>query len=122
MEWSPIHQRLQEAEAIANDPTASSIKLQQAEEEIRLATCQVASQVAKERLGRATGAHKMNGNDVRAILQQAGVENDLIDRISATFVTADDAHHAPKNYAPNAQRIRQALVAIREVLKQTKRT
>ena len=122
MEWSPIDQRLREAEAIANDTTATSVKLQQGEEEVRLAACQVASQVAKEKLGRATSAHNMNSKDVRAILVEAGVASDLVDRISATFVMADDAHHAPKNYAPNAQRIRQALVSIREVLKQTQKT
>lgn len=122
IEWSPIDQRLREAEAIANDATATSIKLQQGEEEIRLAACQLASQVAKDKLGRATSAHNMNSKDVRAILVEAGVVSDLVDRISAAFLTADDAHHAPKNYAPNTQRIRQALAAIREVLKQTKKT
>ena len=119
LEWAPIRQRLQEAEAIANDPTATSIKLQQGEEEVRLAACQVASQVAKEKLRRTTSAHNMNSKDVRAILVEASVTSDLVDRISAVFVSADDAHHSPKNYAPNAQRIRQALAAIREVLKQT---
>lgn len=122
MEWSPIDQRLREAEAIANDLTATSVKLQQGEEEIRLAACQMASQVAKEKLGRVTSAHNMNSKDVRVILVEAGIASDLVDRISAAFVGADDAHHAPKNYAPNAQRIRQALAAIREVLKQTKKT
>ena len=63
----------------------------------------------------------MNSKDVRAILVEAGVTSDLVDRISATFVTADAAHHTPKDYVPNAQRIRQALAAIREVLKQTKK-
>ena len=121
MEWSPIDQRLREADAIANDPTAVSVKLQQGEEEIRLAACQLASQVAKEKLDRVTSAHNMNSKDVRAILVEAGVASDLVDRISATFVTADDAHHASKNYTPNKERIRQAVAAIREVLKQTKK-
>jgi hypothetical protein len=121
MEWSPIDQRLREAETIANDPTATSVKLQQGEEEIRLAACQLASQVAKEKLDRVTSAHKMNSKDVRAILVEVGVASDLMDRISATFVTADDAHHAPKSYTPNKERIRQAVAAIREVLKQTKK-
>lgn len=121
MEWSPIDQRLREAEAIANDPTATSVKLQQGEEEIRLAVCQLASQVAKEKFDRVSSAHNMNSRDVRVIFVEAGVASDLVDRISAMFVTADDAHHASKNYAPNAQRIRQALTAIREVSKHTKK-
>lgn len=121
MEWSTIDQRLREVDAIVSDSTATSVKLQQGEEEMRLVACQVASQIAKEKLGRTTSAHNMNSKDVRAILVEAGVTADLVDRISAMFVTADDAHHAPKNYTPNIQRIRQAAVAIREVLKQTKK-
>lgn len=117
MEWSPIEQRLREAETIANDPTATSVKLQQGEEEIRLAACQAASVVAKQKLGRTTSAHNMNSKDVRAILVEAALPTDLVDRISAVLVKADAAHHAPKSYQPNASRIRQALGLIREVLK-----
>lgn len=121
MEWSTIDQRLREVDAIVSDSTATSIKLQQGEEEIRLLACQVASQVAKEKLGRTTSAHNMNSKDVRVILVEAGVTADLVDRISAMFVTADDAHHAPKNYTPNIHRIQQAVGAIRDVLRQTKK-
>ncbi|HXI82607.1 MAG TPA: ATP-binding protein [Verrucomicrobiae bacterium] len=121
MDWSPIDQRLREAEAITNDIAATSVKLQQAEEEVRLAACQAASQVAKEKLGRTTSAHNMNSKDVRAILVEAGATSDLVDRISAMFVTADDAHHAPKNYTPNPHRIRQAIASIRDALKLTKK-
>jgi hypothetical protein len=119
MDWSPIDQRLREAEAITNDSTATSVKLQWAEEEVRIAGCQTASQVAKEKLGRTTSAHNMNSKDVRAILVEAGVAANLVDRVSAMFVTADAAHHAPKNYAANLHRIRHAITSIREVLKQT---
>src|ERR1019366_6255460 len=87
----------------------------------QLCVCKMASQVAKDRLGRITSAHNMNSKDVRLILVEAGVASDLVDRISAMFVTADDAHHAPKNYAPNAQRIRQAIASIRDVLKPVKK-
>ncbi|MEO8048517.1 MAG: hypothetical protein ABI684_14635 [Nitrospirota bacterium] len=121
MEWSTIEQRLREINAILGDTTASSVKLQQAEEEVRLVACQVASQVAKEKLGRTTSAHRMNSKDVRVIFVEAGIPADLVDRVSAMFVTADDAHHAPKNYTPNNQRIRQAAGAIREVLNHTKK-
>ncbi len=121
MEWSPIDQRLREAENIVDNATATSVSLQQAEQEIRFAACQAASLIAGDRLGRTTSSHNMNAKDVRAILVEAGVESKLVDRISAMFITADDAHHAPRNYAPNRQRIRQASAAIREVLKQVKR-
>lgn len=119
MEWSTVEQRLREVDAILSDSTATSVRLQQAEEEIRLTACQMASQIAKEKLGRITSAHNMNSKDVRAILVKAGVVPADVDRISAMFVTADDAHHAPKHYTPNAQRIRQAVASIRVVIRQT---
>lgn len=121
LDWSPIEQRLREAEAIANDGTATSVKLQQAEEEMRLAACQMASHVAKEKLSRVTSPHNMNSRDVRAILVEAGIATELVDRISAMFVAADDSHHAPKTYTPNVQRIRQAITSIRGVLTQLKK-
>jgi hypothetical protein len=117
VDWAPINQRLGEAERIAMDQTATSVRLQQAEEELRLAACQVASYVAEKKLERVTSAHKMNSGDVRAILVEAGVEAKLVDRVSAMFVTTDKAHHAPKNYAPERQRIKLAVATLREVLK-----
>ncbi len=118
VDWAPLEQRIREADSIANDPTANSIRLQQAEEEIRIVACQLASRAAKSKLGRDTSPHNMNKNDVRAILTTAGIASEYIDRIQAMFVNADPAHHAPRGYQPNAQRIRQALASIREVSKQ----
>jgi hypothetical protein len=59
----------------------------------------------------------MNGKDVRAILNEVGYPAALIDKVGATFGTSDDAHHAPKHYQPSAQRIRQYIVTMRELLK-----
>jgi hypothetical protein len=115
LEWATIDQRLREAETIANDPTATTVRLQQAEEEIRLVYSQLAAKIAFEKLGRQTSPHNMNGGDVRAILNEAGYPASLIDRVATTFVTADDSHHAPKRYQPNAQRIRQSLATLREL-------
>ncbi|MGZ4971354.1 MAG: AAA family ATPase [Limisphaerales bacterium] len=117
LHWSPLEDRLREAEAIANDSNATSVRLQHAEEELRLAACQLASQIAKEKLSRTTSPHNMNKGDVRSILVTAGVAADAVDRIQATFVNSDDAHHAPKTYQPSAQRIKHAITSIREVLK-----
>jgi AAA domain len=105
-DWAALDARLKEAWAIANDTTASTVRLQQGEEEIRLAACQLTAQVAKEKLGRETGAHKLNSDKCRAILVEAGCAMSLIDRVCATFTTSDDAHHAPKHYTASAQRIR----------------
>ena len=117
VEWATIDQRLNEADTIANDPTASTVRLQQAEEEIRLAACQLAAEIAKAKLGRDTSPHNMNKNDVRAILNTTGYEAGLVDKVVATFGSSDDAHHTPKSYEPNAQRIRQHVATLRELKK-----
>ncbi|HWZ64878.1 MAG TPA: AAA family ATPase [Steroidobacteraceae bacterium] len=106
-DWATLDQRLREALAITKDSKASSVRLQQAEAEIRLAACQLTAQVSKTKLGRATGAHSMNSDKCRAILSEAGCPAALVDRVVATFATTDNAHHVPKDYVPNAERIRQ---------------
>jgi hypothetical protein len=107
VEWESVDQRLREVLAIMNDPTASEGRLQQAEAEIRLVACQLASKIAKSNLGRDRSPHNLNGPDIRAILTEAGCPVALIDKAVGTFATTGDAHHAPKNYQPNAERIRQ---------------
>lgn len=106
-DWTSLEQRLREALAISKDPTATAVRLQQAEEEIRIAACQLTAEVAKAKLGRTTGAHSMNGDKARSILNEAGCPASLVDRVIATFATTDPAHHAPKDYVPNAERVRQ---------------
>lgn len=115
-QWAQTRDRLREADSIANDPHATSIRLQQAEEELRLAACQIASDIAAEKLKRFTSAHNMNGKDVRAIMNQAGYPAETVDKVAAVFSTADDAHHAPKQYQPNAHRIRQHIATLRSLI------
>ncbi len=119
MEWSPVEQRLREADTIANDPQATTVRLQLAEAEIRLAACQIAAEIAKGKLGRITSPHNLNSKDVRAILNEAGYPAPTIDKVVATFGTSNDANHAPKHYQPNAQRIRQYVGTMRELLNQS---
>jgi hypothetical protein len=106
-DWASVDQRLREALAISKDPTATTVRLQQAEEEIRIAACQLTAEAAKSKLRRTTGAHNMNGDKARSILNEAGCPAPLVDRVIATFATTDPAHHAPNDYAPNAERVRQ---------------
>jgi hypothetical protein len=106
-DWTNLDQRLREALAISKDPTATPVRLQQAEEEIRIAACQLTAEVAKTKLRRTTGAHNMNGDKARSILTEAGCPASLVDRTIATFATTDPAHHSPKDYVPNAERVRQ---------------
>ena len=104
-EWTTIDQRLREAISIAKDPNANAIRLQQAEEEIRIVACQLISEVARLKLRRTTGAHSMNSDKARTILNEAGCPAALVDRIIGTFTTTDPAHHAPKDYVANAKRV-----------------
>jgi lysophospholipase L1-like esterase len=58
----------------------------------------------------------MNKNDVRAILNETGCPLNLTDRVISAFGTTDDAHHSPKNYQPNAERIKQYIGALRDLI------
>lgn len=113
--WAGVDQRLREALGIANDSSASTVKLQHAEEELRIAVCQLASEAAKLKLGRTVGAHSLNRERVRTILTEAGCDAQLRDRVVATFTTTDDAHHAPRDYEPSRERIRQYHGALSEL-------
>jgi hypothetical protein len=106
-DWSSTDQRLSEALAISNDPRTTPVRLQQAEEEIRIAACQLIAEVARKRLRRTTGAHSLNSVKARSILNEAGCPAPLLDRVISTFATTDPAHHSPKDYVPNAERVRQ---------------
>lgn len=105
--WASVDERLKEALSISNDSEATPVRLQQAEEELRIATCQLVADAAKSKLGRQVGAHGLNSTKSRSILTEAGCNAPLVDRVIATFNTTDDAHHAPKEYEPSRERIRQ---------------
>jgi ABC-type multidrug transport system ATPase subunit len=105
--WTTIEQRLREVLAIASDPAASTVRLQQAEEEIRIATCDIVSRVSQIILKTETNASKMNSEAARNILNQAGYEPRLIDKVIGAFKTTDPAHHPSKIFEPSAQRVLQ---------------
>jgi hypothetical protein len=114
-DWAEIDERIREADKIARDPEASPVKLQQAEEEVRIAICQLVARVAERRLKRKRGAHNLNSGDVRAILVEAGCPAVLTDKVVATFETTDNAHHAPEKYEASAQRVRQYVGVLNEL-------
>ena len=105
VEWATVDQRLKEALAIAKDQTASSVRLQQAEEEIRLAASMLVAQAAKTRLKRDRSANSINQTDCRSILTEAGCDQAMVDRVASTFNTTDDSHHAPDDYQVSRQRV-----------------
>ncbi|APV45065.1 AAA domain-containing protein [Dehalogenimonas formicexedens] len=104
--WCTWKQRLDEVDAILKDNTADSIRLQQAEEEIRIVVCDITAGLYLNKKGIQRNPSTFNSAMVRKTLIECGVTMDLVDRVGQTFETTDDAHHAPKDYAAHRQRIR----------------
>lgn len=105
--WEQWKKRLEEVDAILKDSSASSVKLQQAEEEIRIAITDITSKIYFKVKGAYKSSHDLNSDKVRKILIECGVKPDLVDHIVQTFQTTDDAHHASDNYSPNREKIRE---------------
>jgi len=104
--WAKWKERLAEVDAIVKDPTATNVKLQQAEEEIRIVISEVASELYFEIKGDRRNPHDLNSTKARKMLVECGIENGLVDQITLTFETTDDAHHAPMGYEAQRQRIK----------------
>lgn len=105
--WDNWAQRLKEVNAIAQDPSANSVKLQQAEEEIRIVVADLASKLYLRIKNIEKRPHNLNSAEVRKMLVECGVKSDLVDKITQTFETTDDSHHAPSDYAAHRQRLNQ---------------
>jgi hypothetical protein len=115
--WEKWTERLKEINAIAEDPTSSSIRLQQAEEEVRITIADITSELYLKKKGAWKSPNKLNSAEVRRMLLECSVEAGLLDRITQTFKTTDDAHHAPKDYAAQRERIRRYHSWIHELAK-----
>ena len=103
--WCSWRQRLNEIDAILKDETADTVRLQQAEEEVRLVMSDLTSAIYSQKKGVHKDANKLNALDARKCLVECGLPTNLIDIIVQTFETTDDAHHIT-NYSPNRERIR----------------
>jgi len=103
--WAPWEARLDEVDAILKDPTATSVKLQFAEEEIRIVVAELTSEIYYRVKGARKSRHTLNSRKIRKMLTECGVEPRLADHITQTSETTDDAHHAPEDYAAHRQRI-----------------
>ena len=103
--WVERKERLKEVDAIVKDPTAPSVRLQQAEEEIRIVISEITSELYFKIKGIRKKFHDLNSTKVRKMLVECGIDSNLVDRITQTFETTDDAHHAPENYTTHRQRI-----------------
>ncbi len=103
--WVKWIERLKEVDSIVKDQTATSVKLQQAEEEIRIVNAELTSELYFKIKQFMKKPHDLNSTKVRKMLVECGVDISLVDRITQTFETTDDAHHAPADYAAHRQRI-----------------
>lgn len=103
--WEKWTERLKEVDAILKDPSAGSVKLQQAEEEIRVVIAQLTSDLYLKNKGSLKSPHDLNSAKVRKMLLECGAESGLVDRITQTFETTDPAHHSQQDYAAHRQRI-----------------
>lgn len=103
--WCSWIQRLDTIDGILKDETADTVRLQQAEEEVRLAVTDLTSAIYFQKKGVLKGPNKLNQRNVRKCLVECNVSADLIDHIDQTFETANDAHHIT-DYSPHRERIR----------------
>ena len=113
--WMPIDERIKGILRVANDSSSSVLELQQAEADVRVAVCDVTASALKRKLNRSRDASKLNRKDTRALLSEMKCPPGLTDRIVASFGNTDDAHHAPTDYEPNRQRLRQYHSALMEL-------
>jgi hypothetical protein len=105
--WVEPKQRLQTILAITEDQSADSIRLQQAEEELRQVLHQYTCMLHEAVQGTSKNPASLNEAKVRKILTECGLPSDLLNRVMAIFETLDDAHHASPTYSPNRQKLRQ---------------
>lgn len=103
--WEQWTERLKEVDAILKDPNAGSVKIQQAEEEIRIVIAELASEMYLKKKEVKKSPHDLNSTKVRKMLLECSIEGAFVDRIIQTFETTDNAHHAPVNYTAHRQRI-----------------
>lgn len=104
--WAPWRARLDEVDAILKDPTATSVRLQTAEEEIRFVVAELAAEIYYRVKGKRKLRHSLNSSKIRKMLIECSVEPKLVDRLTQTFETTDDAHHVPEDYVAQKQRVR----------------
>ncbi len=115
--WVEPKHRLDTILAIANDKAADQTRLQQGEEEVRLAVHQLAADLYWLVAGTVKSPHSLNAEAVRKILITCGVDAKLVNNICSMSLTVDDAHHAGRDYAPHRERLRQYYSWTMELLK-----
>lgn len=93
--------------AIVEDQNADSVRLQQAEEELRQVLHQYACILHEGVRGVPKNPASLNADRMRKILLECGLELALVGKVMTIYETLDNAHHASPAYAPNRQKLRQ---------------
>ncbi len=104
--WAENNQRLSTILGILNDQTADSVRLQHAEEEVRIVANQLAVDLLFKKTAKKKSAHSLNAEETKKILLSCGIEAAFANKIMSAFETVDPAHHAEKGYAPSRERIK----------------
>ena len=115
--WASWKERLKEVDAIIKDENATFVKLQHAEEEIRFVITELVAELYFKTKGVKKKPKDLNSTKVRKMLVECGIDSNLVDRITQTFETTDDAHHVTMDYAVNRQRIQRYHDWAHELLK-----
>jgi len=103
--WEKTQARLDTIDAIVKDNNADSAQLARAEAELRYVVCEATSDLFERAKGERKPPNNLGCRDVIKMLTECGVAAKLIDRVRQIFAMADDAHHAPVDYAAQRERI-----------------
>jgi AAA domain len=106
-DWASVKDRLANVSGIVNNPSADSITLQQAEQEMRHVFNQIAAGLKKRMFDTKVSTKNLNAEGTRKILLECNVDLPFVNKIMQAFVTVDDAHHTPEDYTVHRQRIKQ---------------
>lgn len=104
--WVEWKQQLNDIDAVIKSNTDDSARLRQAEEDIRIVVTKLASELYFKAKQVRKKHHNLNSKKVRKMLIECGINNNLVNHITQTFGTTDDAHHDPKNYTAHRERLR----------------
>lgn len=103
--WCPWKHRLDAARTIATSNTTDTVRLEHAEEEIRICVGLIVAELVRRVRGENISTRNLGSAEVRRHLMNCDVPDGILNRILTTFDSTDPAHHAQPGYAPDRSRI-----------------
>lgn len=104
--WENYKQRLDDVDAIIKNVSSSTIKLEQAEEEMRMVYAELTSDVYYKITGIRKKPSKLKSADIRKMLLECDVTGNLVNNITLAFQTINEAHHDSDEYTPERENIK----------------